>query len=153
MKKTEQFLREHWHATRRIGRLMMDLSLARSAYLECCKGLESFGGVQTVRTKKKERRSPVEHSAIILVDQHRAELESIEKRLRQARATAAAVEYVVMNAGLDVREKEYIRLRYFENRAAESVAQRMFCSTATCRRIRGRAIEKIEAACARTNGE
>jgi DNA-directed RNA polymerase specialized sigma24 family protein len=72
-------------------------------------------------------------------------MESIEKRLEAERRRAAMVESAVTRAGLDPREEEYVRLRYFENRSVEATAQRLYCSIATCGRIRESALGKIEA--------
>jgi DNA-directed RNA polymerase specialized sigma subunit len=87
----------------------------------------------------------VEYSAVLIVDHYRAEMESIEKRLAAERRRAALVEQTVKNARLDEREEEYVRLRYFENRSVEATAQRLYCSIATCGRIRESALKKMEA--------
>jgi len=55
------------------------------------------------------------------------------------------VEQAVSSAALEPREEEYVRLRYFENRSVEATAQRLYCSIATCGRIRESALKKIEA--------
>jgi hypothetical protein len=144
MTDTEQFLRERWYAGKAIGRLMMDLSLANSAYDKAC----SEVGVSDL-TKIRERRraknlSPVEFSAILVVDNFRAQLESIGRRLDEERAKVRDIERAVSGARLSQREEDYLRLRYFENRSVEAVAQRLFCSLATCGRLRESALFKIE---------
>ncbi len=145
MNDTERFLRERWFAQRSIGRLMMDLSIAKSAYQHSYDDARMTCDLTKARTNQRKNLSPVEYSAILVVDHYRAEMESIEKRLNAERARAAAVEQAVRDARLEPREEEYIRLRYFENRSVEATAQRLYCSIATCGRIRESALRKIEA--------
>lgn len=143
MKYIESYLKEHWYTTKRIGRLMMDLSLARQAYEESYENLPSSCDYKIVKSGNRSNASPVELTAIITIDQHRAEVQRVEKQLKAARRLTAEIEKVVLDAGLSERENEYVRLRYFQNYRAVSVAQRMFCSAATCGRLRLSSIEKI----------
>lgn len=143
--ETERFLRERWFAAKSIGRLMMDLSLAKNAYTQSYEDASVTCDITKARSSQRSNLSPVEYSAILVVDHYRAEMESIEKRLLDERRRAATVEQTVKNAGLEPREEEYVRLRYFENRSVEAAAQRMYCSVATCGRIRESALSKVEA--------
>lgn len=145
MNDTERFLRERWFAKRSIGRLMMDLSLAKAAYQQSYQDASLTCDLTRARGGQRSSISPVEYSAILVVDHYRAEMESIEKRLTSERLKAAAVEQAVSSAMLEPREEEYVRLRYFENRSVEATAQRLYCSIATCGRIRESALRKIEA--------
>ena len=36
-----------------------------------------------------------------------------------------------------------MRLRYYENNTVQAVARRMYCSVATCGRIRARVVNKV----------
>lgn len=145
MTDTERFLRERWFAQRSIGRLMMDLSLAKRAYQESYADASVTCDLTKARSGQRSKLSPVEYSAVLVVDHYRAEMESIEKRLAAERRKAALVEHAVSSAGLEPREEEYVRLRYFENRSVEATAQRLYCSLATCGRIRESALRKVEA--------
>ena len=144
MSGVERYLREFWFARRSIGRLMMDLSSAKATLEHCYEQLPgarlSETGVRTMAAS-----SPVEHAALIIIDQHRAEVMSIEQRLAEERATMAHIEAALKNAALSERECEYVRLRYFENRSAEAVCLRMYCSPATGGRIREGVIKKLAA--------
>ncbi|MGE5494431.1 MAG: sigma factor-like helix-turn-helix DNA-binding protein [Burkholderiales bacterium] len=144
MTETERFLRERWYAQRSIGRLMMDLSLAKRAYEESYNDASLTCDLTKARSSQRSTLSPVEYSAVLVVDHYRAEMESIEKRLAAERRKAAMIEQAVKQAGLDPREEEYVRLRYFENRSVEATAQRLYCSLATCGRIRESALRKIK---------
>lgn len=145
MKDAENYLKEHWYATRHIGRLMLDLTLARHAYEQSYEGLSISAVYEETYTPTRRKASPVERSAMLVVDHHRAEVESIERRLQKARHRAAEVEKTVTCAGLTPRELDYVRMRYFENKRVESVARDLYCSTATCRRIRKAALQKVAA--------
>lgn len=145
--ETEKYLRERWYAVKSIGRLLMDLSLAKSAYQQAAESSPVTRDYTRIPTRQRSNLSPVEYSAVLIVDQYRAEVESIEHRLAGERAKAAAIEAAVESAGLSQREEEYVRLRYFENKSVEATAQRLFCSPATCGRLRESALNKIENAC------
>ena len=146
MRKVEQFLKDHWYATRSIGRLMLDLSAARHAYEQSCQSLPVTQGYLKACGTSSTRQSPVEKAAIIAVDQFHAEVKSIELRLGDERRTVTQIEQAVRNACLSAPEANYVRLRYFENRSVEAVSQRLFCSAATCGRLRVSALDKIERA-------
>ncbi|MDD5018517.1 MAG: hypothetical protein PHO15_10520 [Eubacteriales bacterium] len=144
MTDLERYLKDHWYATRSIGRLMLDLSLAKGAYQQSYDQIAVSCDYGRIGQRERRRLSPVERSAVIIVDHYRAELESIEKKLGQERQRIAEIEKTVEAAGLDTQETAYVRLRYFENRSVQAVAQRLFCSPATCGRLRERALKKIE---------
>ncbi|MGI5849296.1 MAG: hypothetical protein ACOX8Q_04390 [Christensenellales bacterium] len=147
MTDTEQYLKEHWYATKSIGRLLIDLSLAKSAYQQSYDEIAVSCDVHILRTRQRRRNlSPVERTAVIVVDHYRAEVESIEKRLAEERVRIRDIEQAVKDACFNAREAAYVRLRYFENRSVTAVSQRMFCSIATCGRLRESALKKIEAA-------
>jgi DNA-directed RNA polymerase specialized sigma subunit len=143
MTEVERYLHEHWFATRSIGRLMMDLTLSKNAYLQSHEDASLTCDYDKIRVKQRSNLSPVEYSAILVVDHYRAEMESIEKRLQDERRRIAMIEHTVRTAQLDTREDDLIRLRYYENRSIEATAQKLFCSTATYSRIRESALEKI----------
>lgn len=145
MTKTEEFLKERWYVEKCIKRLLLDLSLAKSAceeaYSNC--GL-SCGGHEIKTQRQRSSLSPVEYSAILVADQYSAEMESIERRLESERARAMIIDRAVKTAGLTQREEDYVRLRYFDNRTVEATAQRLFCSPATCGRLRESALSKLD---------
>ena len=145
MTDTERFLLDYWHARRCVGRLMLELSEAKRAYELGAGGLPSSLGHLREGSKQRSGASPVERAAILLVDQLAAEVKAIEKRLEQERRAMAQVEQAVRTAGLTVREAEFVRLRYFENRTLEASAQRLYCSSTTCWRIKNGARKKIKA--------
>ena len=142
MDGVERYLREYWFARRSIGRLMLDLSAARAALEQSC---EHLPGARLSETGVRggAAGSPVEHAVLVVLSQHRAEVTTIEQRLAEERATLSRIEGALKDAALSARECEYVRLRYFENRSAEAVCQRMFCSPATGGRIRETIIKKI----------
>jgi hypothetical protein len=144
MKDAERFLKDYWYATRSIGRLMMDLTSARQAYEQCQASLPVTDGYVKAQGKHRQISSPVERAVVIAVDQFHAEMLSIENRLKDERHTLAAIEQTVERAGLSAPEAGYVRLRYFEARSVEAAAQRLYCSVATCGRLRVSALGKIE---------
>lgn len=144
MKNAERFLKDYWYATRSIGRLMLDLTAARQAYEQSLHSLPVTDGYLKTQGKHRSISSPVERAAVIAVDQFHAEMLSIEKRLKDERRTLSIIEQTVEKAGLTAPEAGYIRLRYFEARSVEAASQRLYCSAATCGRLRVSAIEKIE---------
>jgi predicted DNA-binding protein (UPF0251 family) len=145
MTDVEMFLRDYWHAKRSIGRLKLALTEARAAYergaadVRCTSRLEHSG------RKRSGGESAVERAAILLVDELGAEVKSIEKRLMDERRMIAHIEAVMAAAALHQQEMEYVRARYFENLSVEAVAQRMYCSTVTCWRLKKSALGKISA--------
>ncbi len=145
MTDIEMYLRDYWHARRSIGRLMHDLTEARYAYEKCASDIPLSGGVVRTSGKRRGGASPVERAAVLLADQLGAELKSIERRLNEERAAVERIEAVVRRAGLGAAEAGYVRLRYFENRRVEETAQKLFCSVASCGRIRLTALRKIRA--------
>ncbi len=144
MTDTERFLKDHWYATRSIGRLMMDLTAARQTYEKSLNSLPVTDGYLKAQGKHRSISSPVERAAVIAVDQFHAEMLSIEKRLKEERCTLAVIEGTVEKAGLTAPEAGYVRLRYFEARSVEAASQRLYCSVATCGRLRVSALKKIE---------
>lgn len=144
MKETERFLKDYWYATRSIGRLMLDLSAARQAHEQSLNSLPVSGGYVKAGARQRTLHSAVERAAVIAVDQFRAEVLSIEKRLMHERSTLSHIEQTINKAGLTAPEAGYVRLRYFEGRSVEAAAQRLYCSVATCGRLRVSALGKIE---------
>jgi len=144
MREMEVFLKEYWYATRSIGRLMLDLAAARHAYEQSCESLPCSNGYLRTGGRRTTAHSPVERAAVIAVDHFRAEVESIERRLADERHTIAQIEKTVREAKLTAPEAGYVRLRYFEGRSVEAAAQRLYCSVATCGRMRVSALGKIE---------
>lgn len=146
MREVEMFLKDYWYATRSIGRLMLDLAAARHAYEQSRQSIPATGGFIKTTRPRYSSGSAVERAAIIAVDQFRAEVESIERRLADERHTVELIEQTVRNAGLTAPEAGYVRLRYFEGKSVEAAAQRLFCSVATAGRLRVSALDKIERA-------
>ena len=146
MRETERFLKDYWYATRSIGRLMLDLAAAKHAYEQSRESLPISEGFAKAGKRQGYAQSPVERAAIIAVDQYYAEVLSIERRLNEERRTIALIEQAVSDAGLTAPEAGYVRLRYFESRSVEAAAQRLYCSVATCGRLRVSALNKIEKA-------
>lgn len=140
MNAVEYYLREYWFARRSIGRMMMDLSAAQAALAQYC---ERSANARADAMCPEEASGPAAHAARIIIGQHRAEVRTIEARLAQERATLSRIEQALTDAGLSEREREYVRLRYFENRSAEAVCQRLFVSPATGGRIREAALKKL----------
>jgi len=133
MNSTEHFLKEYWFIQRSIGHMLLDLSAAQAAEAQFL-ARQAEGG-------------PPGHAERLIASQRRAEVMAIEVRLEEARGTLARIEAALRQAGLSERERQYVRLRYFENRSAEAVCQRMYVSPATGGRIRERALQKL-AGCA-----
>ena len=144
MTDVERYLRSYWFATRSIGRLLFDLDAAKAAYTAAQEYLpSSLGAVDESGVKTQQHESAVETAAIIAASQYKAEVMSIERRLTAERAQKERIEQAVADAKLDAREQAYVRIRYFENRRVQAVAQRLYCSCATCGRIRERVLERI----------
>ena len=70
-------------------------------------------------------------------------IEAIVEQLAPKQELMARIEEAVNRAGLSEREREYVRLRYFENRSMLSVCQRLYVSPATGGRIREKALYKL----------
>ncbi|MGI5919802.1 MAG: hypothetical protein ACOX8N_09180 [Christensenellales bacterium] len=145
MTNVEMFLRDYWHAKRSIGRLKLALTEACAAYERGAADVRCTSSLQRVGRKRSGGESAVERAAILLVDELGAEVKAIEKRLMDERRTIAHIEAVVAAASLHQQEMEYVRARYFDNLSVEAVAQRMYCSTVTCWRLKKSALEKIGA--------
>lgn len=144
MTETEKYLREYWYARKNIRHLLIDLKLAKSAYQEACGNYGSSANYSKIKTKERSRLSPVEYSVILAVDLYRTELENIERKLEEERRRITIIEKIVKVSKLSRHEEDYVRLRFFENRNLEDTAQRMYCSIATCGRLRESALKKIE---------
>lgn len=145
MTDIERYLKDHMYAKRSIGRLMLDLGLAKSKYEQSYEHVGVSCNYKQVKTgERRQHVSPVEWSAVLIVDHFRAEVESIERRLSEERQKVEMIEQMVKSAVLDAQESEYVRLRYFEGRSVQAIAQRLYCSVATCGRIRERALGKLE---------
>jgi len=143
MSSLERYLREYWFAKKSVGRLLIELSLAKHAYEESYSFVAISGDYERIKIKEKKNISSVELAAIVIVDEYKAAVMSIEKRIVCERKKAQAIEESVDKVRLNAREAEYVRLRYFENKSARTVAQRLYCSSATCGRIRQSALRKI----------
>lgn len=144
MTNTEDYLRKVWYAGRDRIRLRRDLILAQSAYESAYENQCSNVSYDTVIQKQPSRRSPTEQAAIIIVDEHKAQLDSIERELLLCRGIIDDVERTVEKAKLSCREEEYVRLRYFKSYSVERVAKELYCSTRTAERTRKTALDKIE---------
>jgi DNA-directed RNA polymerase specialized sigma subunit len=125
----EWYLKEYWYIRRSIGYMMLDLSAAQAAEAQ-------------LHARLDEGCPPDDAVRLIALQRH-AEVMAIEARLNEARGTIARIEADVKEAALSERERQYVRLRYFENRSAEAVCQRMYISPATGGRIREKALEKL----------
>jgi predicted DNA-binding protein (UPF0251 family) len=145
MINAEMFLRDYWQAKRSIGRLMLELTEARAAYELGASNMRTSGGLVRLGPKRTGGESAVERAAILLTDELGAEVKSIEKRLADERQTMARVESVVAMAALQKKETDYVRARYFDNLSVTAVAQRIYCSTVTCWRLKTSSLEKISA--------
>lgn len=143
MKQIEGFLKEHWYLMREIKRLRMDLSLAQEAYEKSTAQIPSSCRYSVVKDKNRKIAKPVEINAMIIIDEYRAQVESIEKQLNKTKKKLSMIEGVLDRAELTTRQEEYVRLRYFKNLSAEATSQRLYCSSSTCRRIRKSALDKI----------
>jgi DNA-directed RNA polymerase specialized sigma24 family protein len=131
MNSTEYFLKEYWFIQRSVGHMLLDLSAAQAAEAQL--------------HARQEEGTPPGHAERLIASQRRAEVMAIEARLEEARGTLARIETALKDAGLSERERQYVRLRYFENRSAEAVCQRMYVSPATGGRIREKALAKLAA--------
>lgn len=125
MRAIERFLREYWFAQRSIGHIMLDLGAAKAA-LEQCAAQGGEAGAARAMTAQRG-----------------AEVKSIARRLAEERTLMERIETALKDARLTERERDYVKLRYFENRSAEAVCQRMFVSPATGGRIRAAALKKL----------
>ena len=143
MKHVEEFLREYWYLMREKRTLIIDLSLAQHAYEQSAERLPSSCRYSVVKSRNRQIAKPVEITAMIMIDEYRATADSLVKHLEEINARIANIEKVVIQAGLDSRQREYIRLRYFKKLSAEAAAQALYCSTSTCRRINRKALEQI----------
>jgi DNA-directed RNA polymerase specialized sigma subunit len=123
MRAIERFLREYWFAQRSIGHMMLDLGAAKAA-AQCAAEVDGV-------------------AARAMAAQRQAEVKSIARRLAEERTLMARIETALKDARLTEREREYVKLRYFENRSAEAVCQRMYISSATGGRIRAAALKKL----------
>lgn len=144
MTDTERYLYKVWYAKRDQKRLTQDLALAQSAYEsayenQCCKV-----NYDVAIKKQPSKRSPTEQAVILIVDEYKAQLDSIESELLLCRVIIKEANKTLDKAGLSCREEEYIRLRYFNKYSAEKVAKDLFCSYETSNMIRKRALEKID---------
>ncbi len=144
MERAEALLKEYYYLKKESKKLMTDLSLAKHAYEHSMNELPSSCRYSVVKSKDKRIAKPVEVNVMIMLDEYWAQVESIKKRLEDTRAKIEKIENAICKAGLDARQREYISLRYFSNLSAEAVSQRMYCSTATCRRIRRAVLKRIE---------
>lgn len=143
MKQIEGLLKERWYLERDLKRLRMDLSLAQDAYENSSGQMPSSCRYSVVKDRNRKIAKPVEINAMIVIDEYRAQVESIEKQLNKIKTKIDCLEGILERAGLSARQEEYIRLRYFKNLSAEATAQRLYCSSSTCRRIRKAAFDKI----------
>jgi len=144
MRDVEKYLWEHRHLSQEYRRLLLDLTLAQHAYEESYNNMPSSCNYETVRERNRNIAKPVEIKAMIIIDQFRAEVSSIERRLNETRTQIEAIDVTVNWAHLTIRENEYVRLRYFSDLSAQAVAQRMFVSDATGGRIRTYALKKVK---------
>ncbi len=144
MREVEKFLWEHRAHTQEYKRLQLDFTLAQHAYEESYLNMPSSCNFDIVKERNRRIARPVEIKAMIVIDRHRAAVESIGRRMKETKAQIDAIEDIVSKAGLSTREREYVRLRYFFDLSALAVAQRMFVSDATAGRTRCSALCKIK---------
>jgi DNA-directed RNA polymerase specialized sigma subunit len=144
MRDVEKYLMEHSARTKEYRKQMLDFKLAQHAYEESYHNMPSSCNYKIVTERNRKIAKPVEIKAMIVIDRHRAAVESIERRMKETKVQIDAIEELVNIANLTSREREYIRLRYFCGLTAQAVAQRMFVSDATGGRTRYSALEKIE---------
>ena len=126
MREVEKYLWEYRYLTQQYKRLMLDLSLAQHAYEESYNIMPSSCNYETVRTRNRNIAKPVERKVMIIIDRHKAEVDSIEIRMKETVLQKDAIEKTVDSACLSTRENEYVRLRYFYDLSAQAVVQRMF---------------------------
>jgi len=135
----ESFLREYSYAERKIRRLECELIAKMTARDNV--SLMPGHGYDAIRSKNKRIVKPTEKAAIILVDHYDEEIKRIENELARARATKDAVLNLIEKAGLDTKEREYVRYRYLEGRSSGKTEKLM--NVTNSHRIRRTALEKL----------
>ena len=141
--KTEDYLNQVYYARSNIRRLLRRLSDVKFEYerdMDACRVTQ----YDVVTKKRKTKSSPVEKAVILIVNKHGRRVGEMEDEITGWEAVLADVKRTVELTELDCREKEYVRLRYFENKSADSTAQSMNYSVEQARRIKRSALRKIE---------
>ncbi len=146
MTDTEIYLYKYLDAKKEIARLLNDLDGVKARYESAYERPNMATNYSLARVKKPAEMSVVERTVILIVDGLRAEVEAVEGKLKEARYTIDMIEHTVKLAGLDGREREYVRLRYFEGRSAESTAIKMGISERTRDGVRNSALGKLDRA-------
>lgn len=135
-------MKEYWYAKRAITRLLLELDVAKTAYERNIDStVVSGGSVKTDRTKKIT--SPTERAAVIAADQYKADVDHIEQKLSRERCTVDTIDRILTAAKLTGRERDYIRMRYLDNKPARYASMIIGKDDKTCWRIKISALRKV----------
>lgn len=139
----ENQLKAYYDATREKRDAIKDLDAAVAAYKSRYDGLYPSGNLSAVRTKTKSISDPTARTVMLIIQTCQADIDKAESRLAKAKRDIDRIERIVDSAKLIRREREYIRIRYFEGHSAESTAIKMEVSYRTSATIRIDALTKV----------
>jgi DNA-directed RNA polymerase specialized sigma subunit len=142
MTEIEEYLTGYYYAIQNLRRLTNELVAAERTYKD---GIAMYPGhdFEAIRSKNKKITKPTETAAILLVDTLGATVEDIRHKIIGEQSTINEVQALIDAAGLNGREKEYVRLRYMENRSHTNTYMKLGVSKPTGDRLRLTALTRL----------
>ncbi|MCK9480038.1 MAG: hypothetical protein M0R40_11160 [Firmicutes bacterium] len=143
MTETERYLYSYNYAIKEKTRLIKALEALRVQYTNY--EAQYPCGLTALRNRAtREVKRPTEQAAIYLVDHLSADIQKLNDSIRNETLKLSAIENLVDSAGLNGREREYVRLKYYEGKSREYIAMQWCKSVETVSLTRRSALEKIE---------
>ncbi len=143
VKTVEQWLGGYRRLKRDIARTRLQLSELSSQKAECCDGLLS-NGQKEVCVQTSGRKDPVVKAVEMLVDVYAARITELARTLSEANRQLSVIEQAVDAAELSEREREFIKLRYFDGKDLITICFQLYCSESTLWRTKNSALEKLK---------
>jgi trehalose-6-phosphate synthase len=149
MTNTEVMLGQYPDAKREIKRLENELKTLMLKMQDAENTMHGYADPIKVKTYKIS--DPTYEAARVLCDHFTGEVKKLKNDLAGQKAIINRIDRIIENAGLDYQELDYVRYRYKQGRSIDKVCElikgrdgKSICKS-TADRIRGKALEKIEA--------
>jgi hypothetical protein len=144
----EKLLTEKYYAKKALRQLAVELAAVKSLYDDAADTLRSIQYDQT-KVQISGTSDPTEKAAELRIKIWDMQLRDAERKAEIAMQTISKIDALVMAAGLDGREMEYIEIRYFEygnvRGSVEKAQHRMGYEETTILEIKRSAFEKLKA--------
>ena len=109
----EEYLASYYYAKKSLRKLAVELLAVKDLYEDAANTLRGTDFTE-IKVKTNNISDPVIKAAELRFKIWESELRDIERKVEMDMQTISNIDSLIMAAGLDGREREYIEIRYFE---------------------------------------